>query len=148
MYKHMTVMIAGGGIAGLTLALSLHQAGVPCRVYESAPEIGALGVGINLLPHATRLLCELGLEEDLARESVTTRESVFYNRFGQFIYREPLGRFAGYAWPQFSIHRGYLQRILYDAVVARLGPDSVSLGWQCTEFTGKGAGVPGEVPAT
>ena len=64
----MTVMIAGGGIAGLTLALSLHQAGVPCRVYESTPEISALGVGINLLPHATRLLCELGLEDALARE--------------------------------------------------------------------------------
>jgi len=134
----MTVMIAGGGIAGLTLALSLHRAGVPCHVYESATQIGELGVGINLLPHATRLLSELGLEGDLARASVTTRESVFYNRFGQFIYREPLGRFAGYAWPQFSIHRGYLQRILYDAVVQRLGRDSVSLGWQCTGFTDNG----------
>jgi 5-methylphenazine-1-carboxylate 1-monooxygenase len=144
MYKHMTVMIAGGGIAGLTLALSLHQAGVPCRVYESTPEIGALGVGINLLPHATRLLCELGLEDALARESVTTAESVFYNRFGQFIYREPLGRFAGYQWPQFSIHRGYLQRILYDAVVARLGRESVNLGWQCTGGTDNGPDVTAE----
>ena len=76
----MTVMIAGGGIAGLTLALSLHRAGVPCHVYESAPEVGALGVGINLLPHATRLLCELGLEDDLARESVTTAESAKFRK--------------------------------------------------------------------
>src|SRR6201996_2282276 len=146
----MTVMIAGGGIAGLTLALSLHQVGVPCHVYESTPEIGALGVGINLLPHATRLLSELGLEDDLAREAVTTEESVFYNRFGQFIYREPLGRFAGYQWPQFSIHRGYLQRILYDAVVSRLGRESVSLGWQCTGFTDNGNDVTAEFidPAT
>ena len=140
----MTVMIAGGGIAGLTLALSLHRDGVPCRVYESTPEISALGVGINLLPHATRLLCELGLEDALARESVTTAESVFYNRFGQFIYREPLGRFAGYQWPQFSIHRGYLQRILYDAVVARLGRESVNLGWQCTGGTDNGPDVTAE----
>lgn len=137
----MTVMIAGGGIAGLTLALSLHRVGVPCHVYESAPEIGALGVGINLLPHATKLLDELGLEDDLAGASVTTQESVFFNRFGQFIYREPLGRFAGYAWPQFSIHRGHLHRILYRAVIARLGGDSVSLGWQCTGFAANGADV-------
>jgi 2-polyprenyl-6-methoxyphenol hydroxylase-like FAD-dependent oxidoreductase len=144
----MTVMIAGGGIAGLTLALSLNRAGVPCHVYESAPEIGALGVGINLLPHATRLLSELGLEDDLARVAVTTEESVFYNRFGQFIYREPLGRFAGYGWPQFSIHRGHLQRVLHDAVVARLGRDSVSLGWQCTGFTDNGADVTAEFTET
>src|ERR1700691_2938280 len=148
MFKHMTVMIAGGGIAGLTLALSLHRAGVPCHIYESAPGVGALGVGINLLPHATRLLCELGLEGDLARSAVTTEESVFYNRFGQFIYREPLGRSAGYQWPQFSIHRGYLQRILYDAVVARLGRQSVSLGWQCTGFTDNGADVTAEFTDT
>src|SRR6201995_2862738 len=149
-FTSMTVMIAGGGIAGLTLALSLHRVGVPCHVYESAPEIGALGVGINLLPHATRLLCDLGLEDDLAREAVTTEESVFYNRFGQFIYREPLGRFAGYQWPQFSIHRGYLQRILYDAVVSRLGRERVSLGWQCTGFTDNGTDVTAEFidPAT
>ncbi len=146
----MTVMIAGGGIGGLTLALSLHRVGVPCHIYESAAEIGELGVGINLLPHATKLLGELGLEDDLARAAVTTEESVFYNRFGQFIYREPLGRFAGYAWPQFSIHRGYLQRILYDAVLARLGGDCVSLGWQCTGFTDNGGDVTAEFtdPAT
>lgn len=137
----MTVMIAGAGIGGLTLALSLHRAGVPCRVYETAPQIGALGVGINLLPHATRLLCELGLEDDLARSSVTTEESVFYNKYGQFIYREPLGRHAGYQWPQFSIHRGVLQQVLYDAVVARLGADAVQLGWQCTGFTDHGTHV-------
>jgi 2-polyprenyl-6-methoxyphenol hydroxylase-like FAD-dependent oxidoreductase len=140
----MTVMIAGGGIGGLTLALSLHQAGVPCRVYESATEIGRLGVGINLLPHATRMLSELGLEDDLARSAVTTEESVFYNRFGQFVYREPLGRFAGYRWPQFSIHRGYLQQILFDAVVRRIGRENVNLGWQCTGFTDNGTDVTAE----
>jgi 2-polyprenyl-6-methoxyphenol hydroxylase-like FAD-dependent oxidoreductase len=140
----MMVMIAGGGIGGLTLALSLHRAGVPCRIYESATEIGALGVGISLLPHATRILSELGLEEDLARSSVTTEESVFYNRFGQFIYREPLGRFAGYQWPQFSIHRGYLQQLLFRHVVQRIGREHVSLGWQCTGFTDNGTDISAE----
>jgi 2-polyprenyl-6-methoxyphenol hydroxylase-like FAD-dependent oxidoreductase len=140
-HKLMTVMIMGAGPGGLTLALTLHRAGVPCRVYEAAPQIGALGVGINLLPHASRLLCELGLEDALTRSSVTTQESVFYNKYGQFIYREPLGRHAGYPWPQYSIHRGVLQQVLYDAVVERLGADAVQFGRQCTGFTDHGTRV-------
>src|SRR3989338_6062868 len=102
------VLIIGGGIGGLTLALSLHQAGIACRVFEAAPEIRPLGVGINLLPHGMRELTELGLAERLARRAVETRELCFYNRFGQLIYREPRGRFAGYEWPQLSIKRADL----------------------------------------
>src|SRR4249920_660086 len=102
------VLIIGGGIGGLTLALSLHQAGIACRVFEAAPDIKALGVGINLLPHGMRELTELGLQEKLARAAVETRELCFYNRFGQFIFREARGRAAGYVWPQFSIHRADL----------------------------------------
>ena len=47
------VIIAGGGIGGLTLALALHAVGIRSRVYESAAELVELGVGINILPHAT-----------------------------------------------------------------------------------------------
>ena len=100
------VIIIGAGIGGLTLALALDRRGIPCRVYEAAPEIRGLGLGINILPHATRELAELGLEGDLAAVAVTTREAVFYNRFGQLVPGEPLGRHAGYDWPQFSIRRG------------------------------------------
>ncbi|MGH8647884.1 MAG: FAD-binding protein, partial [Burkholderiales bacterium] len=106
------VIIIGAGIGGLTLALALHRSGIPCRVYELAPEIKGLGLGINILPHATKELAALGLEEALANVAVTTREAVFYNRFGQLVYSEPLGRHAGYDWPQFSIHRGDLQAVL------------------------------------
>ncbi|MGA8048858.1 MAG: FAD-dependent monooxygenase, partial [Burkholderiales bacterium] len=118
----MEILIVGGGIGGLVLALSLHQAGVACRVFEAAPEIRPLGVGINLLPHAVRELTELGLQERLAQVAVATREVVFCNRFGQFIFREPRGRFAGYDWPQFSIHRGDLHAALVAALRERLGP--------------------------
>jgi 2-polyprenyl-6-methoxyphenol hydroxylase-like FAD-dependent oxidoreductase len=128
------VLVVGGGIGGLTLALELHRRGIACRVFESAPEIKAVGVGINLLPHAAAVLGELGLVPALARVAVETAEAAFFNRFGQLIYREPLGKRAGYAWPQFSIHRGDLQRILLEAVRERIGDERLHLGWHCLSF--------------
>ena len=128
----MEVLIIGAGIGGLTLGLMLHRAGIACRVFEAAPELKAVGVGINILPHASRELCALGLEDALAKVAVTTREYCFYNRFGQYIYSEPAGRFAGYDVPQFSIHRGDLQMVLLDAFIARAGADKVILGRRCT----------------
>ena len=103
----------------------LHRAGIPCRVYEAAPEIKQLGVGIQLLPHAAKELCLLGLEQELANLAVTTKEIAYYNRFGQRIFGEPSGRFGGYEWPQFSMHRADLQFVLLDAVRARAGMDKV-----------------------
>ena len=125
------VVIIGAGIGGLTLGLMLHRAGIGCRIYEAASEIRPVGVGINILPHASRELIALGLEQALSRVSVITREYCFYNRFGQYIYSEPAGRFAGYDVPQFSIHRGDLQMALLDAFVARAGKDQVVTGARC-----------------
>ena len=118
----MTVLIAGGGIGGLTLALSLHQIGVPARVFESVPELKPLGVGINVLPHAVRELIELGLLDALDASGVRTRELAYFSKHGKPIWSEPRGIEAGYKWPQFSIHRGTLQQILLDAAIERLGP--------------------------
>ena len=130
----MDVLIVGGGIGGLALALALEKAGIPSRVFESSPEIKAVGVGINILPHAAKELARLGLDGALSRVAVATREAVFFNRFGQLIYREPLGRAAGYEWPQFSVHRGDLQIVLLEAVRQRLGNDRVLAGWKCVGF--------------
>jgi 2-polyprenyl-6-methoxyphenol hydroxylase-like FAD-dependent oxidoreductase len=141
MERTMEVLIIGGGVGGLVLALGLHARGVPCRVYEAAPEIKPLGVGINLLPHATKELAALGLEARLAALAVTTRESVFFNRFGQLIYREPAGRYAGYPWPQFSIHRADLHRVLLDAAIERLGADRLVLGHRCAGIEQDAQGV-------
>jgi 2-polyprenyl-6-methoxyphenol hydroxylase-like FAD-dependent oxidoreductase len=128
------VAIIGAGIGGLTLALSLHAAGISCRVYEAAPDIKPLGVGINLLPHAVRVLDHLGLLDVLAKAGVTTKESAFYNAHGQFVYSEPAGRYAGYQWPQFSINRGDLQAVLLDAVRERIGAQAVVANYRCTGF--------------
>ncbi len=125
------VIIVGAGIGGLTLGLALHAAGIPCRIFESAAEIRAVGVGINLLPHATRELAALGLEADLARAAITTQDATFFNRFGQLIYQEPVGRAAGYDNPQFSIHRGDLQMILLEAFRARAGQDRLCTNRHC-----------------
>jgi len=137
----MQIAIVGGGIGGLTLALSLHQVGVACRVVEAAPAWRPLGVGINLLPHAMRELTELGLGAALERVAVATQEVVFCNRFGQFIRREPRGRAAGYAWPQLSIHRADLHAVLAAAVHERLGPDAVEMDARCKEIAQDAGGV-------
>jgi 5-methylphenazine-1-carboxylate 1-monooxygenase len=135
------VAVVGAGIGGLTLALSLQAAGISCRVYEAAPEIRPLGVGINLLPHAVRVLDGLGLLDALSAVGVTTKESAFYNAHGQFVYSEPAGRYAGYQWPQFSIHRGDLQSVLLQAVRARIGDDAIVADRRCAGFEQDAQGV-------
>jgi 2-polyprenyl-6-methoxyphenol hydroxylase-like FAD-dependent oxidoreductase len=135
------VIIVGAGIGGLTLGLALQRCGIPCRIIESAAEIRPIGVGINLLPHATRELAALGLERSLAGVAIETGDATFFNRFGQLIYQEPLGRAAGYEHPQFSIHRGDLQMVLLDAFRARAGSDRLNTNHHCTGVEQDESGV-------
>jgi 5-methylphenazine-1-carboxylate 1-monooxygenase len=95
----MHVIIVGGGIAGLSAALSLHQIGVACRVYESVPRLAPIGHGINLQPNAVRELTALGLGDKLASAGILTAELAFCNKHGQLIWTEPRGKAAGYRWP-------------------------------------------------
>ena len=117
----MRVIVAGAGIGGLAAALTLRARGHEVAVYEAAPAILPLGVGINLLPHATEVLAELGLIERLIEQGVATRELVYFNHLGQRIWGEPRGVLAGHAWPQISLPRGALQSTLLEATVERLG---------------------------
>jgi len=126
------VMVIGAGIGGLTLALALAQRGIPVHVYEAAPELKPVGVGLNLLPHAVAQLAALDLLDALAERAVITREAVFFNRFGQLIYREPTGQHAGQQWPQLSLHRGDLQGVLLTAAERWLGRERLHFGWRCT----------------
>ncbi len=138
MSKDTEVAIVGAGIGGLVLALSLNQAGIGCRIYEAVTEIRPLGAGINLLPHAVRELDELGLLPGLDAVGIRTQSASYYNRYGQFICREPAGIAAGYDWPQFSIHRGDVQMLLLETVRERLGPDAVVTGHRCTSVATEG----------
>jgi 5-methylphenazine-1-carboxylate 1-monooxygenase len=128
------VIVIGGGIGGLSLALSLHQAGLDPHVFESAPAFHFLGLGINIQPHAVRELAELGLGEDLARRRIATAELAYFNKLGQLIWSEPRGLAAGYKWPQHSVARGELQRLLLEAVRARLGPERINTGHHLKSF--------------
>ena len=122
----MTVLIAGGGIGGLTLALSLHQIGVPARVFESVPELRPLGVGINVLPIGARIHRTRPARQARCTPAVRTKELAYFSKHGKPIWSEPRGIEAGYKWPQFSIHRGTLQQILLDAAIERLGKENIS----------------------
>lgn len=124
----MRVLVCGGGISGLTLALALHAVEIDVDVYEACSEVEELGVGINVMPHAMREFTELGLADELAKTGVETSELVMFNRHGQQIWREPGGLAEGYLWPQYSIHRGHLLGLLYRACLERLGDDRVHTG--------------------
>lgn len=124
----MTILIAGGGIAGLVMGLTLHQLGLPFRIFERVAEPKPLGVGINLQPSSVRELFDLGLEAELDQIGIRTRQYGFYSKSGREIWVEPRGLWAGYHWPQVSLHRGKFQMMLLDTLRARAGAECVVTG--------------------
>ncbi len=126
------VIVAGAGPGGLTLALLLHQRGIPVVVFESVETLKPLGVGINLLPHSVRVFSNLGLLPLLTQSGIETSTLHFCNKFGQTIKSEPRGVRAGYDFPQVSIHRGQFQMLLYREAVKRLGKNAIVTGHALT----------------
>ena len=137
----MTVLIAGGGIAGLSVALSCQQVDIPFIVFETSEEIKPLGVGINLQPNAVRELSDLGIKESLQKIGVETQEFGLFSKEGLEIWSEPRGIKAGYKEPQFSVHRGQLQQLLYNTLKKRNNKDSIKLGYLTKSFEQSPEGV-------
>jgi 5-methylphenazine-1-carboxylate 1-monooxygenase len=137
----MTVLIAGAGISGLTLGLSLHQLGTPFRIFEAVEEPRPLGVGINLQPQSVRELFDLGLTDSLEAVGVRTAEVAYFSAQGNLIWAEPRGMLAGYSWPQYSVHRGKLQMMLFETLRARAGQDCIVLGAALDSWREMGDGI-------
>jgi 2-polyprenyl-6-methoxyphenol hydroxylase-like FAD-dependent oxidoreductase len=137
----MKIVIAGAGIGGLTAAMCLKRAGFDVEVFEAVSELRPLGVGINIQAGAVRILSSLGMEPALAATGIETRELRYANRHGQTIWADPRGRHAGLPWPQFSIHRGELQMILFETAQKILGADNISFGRRISTFEQKGSKV-------
>jgi 2-polyprenyl-6-methoxyphenol hydroxylase-like FAD-dependent oxidoreductase len=115
-------------------------------VFESVAELQPLGVGINLQPNAVRELYDLGLgAEVLDTIGIQAREWALVGRNGNDVYAEPRGLLAGYRWPQYSVHRGQLQMLLYRTVLERLGPNAVRLGHRVTGYRHADGGVRAQV---
>jgi 2-polyprenyl-6-methoxyphenol hydroxylase-like FAD-dependent oxidoreductase len=130
----MKIIIIGAGIGGLSTALLLKKNGHDVRVFESVKEIKPLGVGINILPHCVRVLTNLGLQEIISKNAIETSDLNYYNKFGQEFWTEPRGRFAGYKWPQFSIHRGKLQMIFLEEAIQKIGKENILLNHHLDNF--------------
>jgi 5-methylphenazine-1-carboxylate 1-monooxygenase len=136
------VLIAGGGIGGLAMALTLQQIGVPCLVFEALREMRPLGVGINMQPNAVRELYDLGFtEQELDSVGVPAKEWALVGLNGNDIYSEPRGRLPGYNWPQNAVHRGKFHVLLYEKLLQHAGPDTVRLGCKVIAYRKHGGGV-------
>lgn len=138
------MLIAGGGIAGLTTALALHHVGYrDITVLERSQSLQPLGSGINLMPQAGRELDGLGILSDLRSIAVETSELIYTTADGEEIWREPRGTAAGFRWPQLSIHRGWLQMRLAHHVRARLGETSIRTGTEVVAAAARSSSEPG-----
>lgn len=123
------VVIVGGGIGGLTAALAMHRIGRSVQLFETVERVEALGVGINLLPHAVRELDELGVFGPVAQVGLQPTRLGYFTKRGERIWDEARGLDAGYRWPQVSVHRGELQQVLWNEVVRRIGADRIHTGY-------------------
>src|SRR5690606_12237836 len=129
------VLVAGAGIGGLSVALTLQQLGIPCLVFETVSDVKPLGVGINIQPNAVRELYEMGFgPQVLDTIGLQAREWALVGLNGNDVYSEPRGITAGYHWPQYSVHRGKLQMMLYHAARDRLGPAAIHTGQKVTGY--------------
>src|SRR5947209_10277221 len=123
----LNVLIAGGGIGGITTVLALRQRGVDVQLYEQAPAFGQVGAGIQVSSNAARVLLKLGLGEAL-KKVATYPEGRDYRGgdSGERLYYTPLGKKAEaqFGSPYYAAHRAEL----LDVLLSGLGEQGVRLG--------------------
>ncbi len=134
----MKVIIIGAGIGGLTAALSMQQVGIKVKVFEAQPSICPLEFGINLLPHASRELSELGLKSAIDDIAIRISATHYYTTNGQLILSDPCGTFAGYRWPHWSMRRSTLQNLLLEEFTALAGDKALVYDAKLSNFVQTG----------
>jgi salicylate hydroxylase len=136
----LRIAVIGGGIGGLTAALSLRRAGFEVDVYEQAPELTEVGGGINMAPNATRILRRLGLAEGLDREGVRPL-STHQRRWqdGRTLQRAQLNPRCEelYGAPHMTIHRADLLAVIASGLPA----EHIHLGHRLVGLANKGDGT-------
>jgi salicylate hydroxylase len=115
----VSVGVIGGGIGGLSAALSLLAAGFDVHVYEQASALGEVGAGVQVSPNASRILHRLGLAEELARTGV--KPMAWHQRRwddGRTLLRSPLAEplEATFGFPHYQMHRADLLTALAGAL--------------------------------
>ncbi|MGV1010592.1 MAG: FAD-dependent monooxygenase [Dermatophilaceae bacterium] len=128
-----SVAVVGGGIGGLTAALSLLDAGFDVHVFEQAPALAEVGAALQVTPNACRVLDGLGLSERLARagsRSLAWRHRRWHD--GRTLLLTPLGDevVARFAFPHYQLRRADLLRVL----LHRLPPDRLHVGHRVAGF--------------
>ena len=136
----MRVIVAGGGIGGLTTAIALRHQGIDVVVLEQAAVLNEIGAGIQIAANAAIVLRELGLEAGM-RAFGTKPQSYDYRdlRTGKMLYQAPLGDEAAgrYGAPMYNVHRADLIQLLFDAVP----PEAKKLGARCVAVSQDRDGV-------
>ncbi|MEV8021407.1 FAD-dependent monooxygenase [Streptomyces sp. NPDC086554] len=136
----MRVAVAGGGIAGLVLAVALRRAGIDCHIYEQAGRLTEVGAGVQVAPNASRLLRRIGLRDRL-RSIAVAPEAIEMRRWddGALLQRTELGEMCRrrFGAPYYTVHRADL----HGGLLALLPPDRVHLGARCVDVKQDGEGA-------
>ncbi|HEX8701646.1 MAG TPA: FAD-dependent monooxygenase [Myxococcaceae bacterium] len=138
MDTNRTVLIAGGGIGGLTLGVALRRAGFSVRIFERAPELRPVGAGITMQANAMLAFRAIGLDTEVAAAGhVMKRGSILDDQgrtLGTMLVSEMAQEVGA---PMIAIHRARLQEVLQKA----LGPEPLTLGTQVVGFRDDAEGV-------
>jgi len=119
------VLIAGGGIGGLTLGAALQLHGFRVRIFERAPAFGGAGAGIAMQTNAMTILARLGLATAVAAEGTEIRSASLLDQSGRVLVTMPIAAVSReLGAPMIAIHRARLHQVL----LAAAGEDVVLSG--------------------